>query len=259
MTNKEVSEIIFSKIKEFGFKPYSIHYHGGYFVFKTGQDSVVDFKIKGLKKWLFGIWIEIDPSKLKNENENEADYPALQFFCQYEESINKFKPAESYFHAEYNLSDILSPSNYQYNEIKHIVKSIKRHPFISYVNDNYFFESDYFEKSFIVEYLKSRFNTLCEKTKKYFKTWTPYYWCKFKLFFCGNNPIIEKIKIIDGNHDGWEISPRFTLDILFKKESTDEEEFYFLKKWFKKDYYGQLILRIHRVEINGFYSYKFYQ
>lgn len=253
MTNKEVAEVIFDKIKEFGFKPYNICYDSGYFIFERGENSVIRFKIRGLRAWLFGMWIETNPDNLKSYNKDGEDYPALQFFCQYQESIDKFKPSRSYFKADYTLNDIEHPSEFEYYQIKNILKSIKRHPFISYIQDTD--ESDYFEKSYIMEYIKCKSSNLKSVIGEWLETWIPYCWTIFKINLCKRNSILKDINIRDNNHDGWKTYPRFELDILFNKNSTDEKEIKFLNKWFKKDNYGQVSLMIHRAGIKGYYGY----
>jgi hypothetical protein len=253
MTNKEVAETIFNKIRSFGFKPYNICYNTGYFIFEMGKDSVVKFKIKGLRAWLFGMWIETNPDNLKSDDKNGDDYPALQFFCQYQESIDKFKPSRSYFEANYSLNDIENPSEFEYYQIKEIIKSIKRHPFISYVKDED--GSDYFDKSYIKEYFRSRCSLLKCNAFEWIETWIPYVWTKIKIGLCNKNPILKDIKICDNNHDGWKTYPRFKLDILFNENSTNEKEIKFLNKWFKKNNYGQVSLMLHRVGIKGYYGY----
>ena len=55
MTNKEIAELMFSKMRKFGFTPYDIEYGNGYSLFEMGEDSVVHFKIKEVwKNWKFG-------------------------------------------------------------------------------------------------------------------------------------------------------------------------------------------------------------
>ena len=50
------------------------------------DDGSVDFYIKECKGWLFGLW---------SFTEEDKEVQEVQYFCQYEQDINKFKPSES--------------------------------------------------------------------------------------------------------------------------------------------------------------------
>lgn len=50
------------------------------------DDGLVNFYIKECKGWLFGLWL-----LTKEDRETQE----VQYFCQYEQDINKFKPSES--------------------------------------------------------------------------------------------------------------------------------------------------------------------
>ena len=60
MTTSKKYEImrgeIFDYIKKIGFTPINAQYGNGYFIFDMGENSVVNFWIKELKGWKFGIW-----------------------------------------------------------------------------------------------------------------------------------------------------------------------------------------------------------
>ena len=74
-----------------------LQYLPGYFVFALGTNAVVQFKIKECPGWLFGIWWKeptLTNKKLK------AYQMKGQFFAQYEEIIDKFKPSYSQIKAE---------------------------------------------------------------------------------------------------------------------------------------------------------------
>lgn len=46
MTNAELREIVFNKIKKFGFKIYNVENVDGYFLFEGDKDSVTHFRVK---------------------------------------------------------------------------------------------------------------------------------------------------------------------------------------------------------------------
>lgn len=77
------------------FTPYDITYLDGYFIFGHGTNSVIHFYVKEAPGWKFGLWWK---TKKKFESE-EIDTDAInaEFFAQYEEEIDKFKPSASTF------------------------------------------------------------------------------------------------------------------------------------------------------------------
>jgi hypothetical protein len=252
MTRREVAEVIFNYIKSIGFKPYNIKYGNGYFIFDKGEDGVVHFNIKGLFGWKFAMWINTNKEELLSDD-GKIEYPALQFFTQHKDNIDKFKPSRSCFLAKYDLYDIENPAPYQWYQIKNIIKMIKRHPFISH----YYDACEYCEftgDSFIIRYFKSKLRVLFEFIKQTYKDWIPITWVRFKLLFCGKNKIINTIKIIDKNTHGFIFNPRWDLDILFNEDSTDKLECKYLNKWFSRRN-KNIDLRIHRVGIEGYYNY----
>lgn len=76
-----------NQMREEHFEFYDIIFSNGYFLFEGDEDSVIQFKIKGLDNWLFGVWIK----------EDEKDKKYLDVFCQHEMFIDKFKPSRGDF------------------------------------------------------------------------------------------------------------------------------------------------------------------
>lgn len=68
--------------------PKDVNYGDGYFIFAHGDNSVIEFRVEEIPGWLFGIWLypptEKDPNSIR-----------LDFFSQYEDAIDKFKPSRS--------------------------------------------------------------------------------------------------------------------------------------------------------------------
>ena len=90
--------------KKYTFTPIDIDYGDGYFIFSSGTNSIITFRIKELPGWLFGIWWE----KLENPYQDYVrrgskvkkvtylrDQVEGQFFCQWEDEIDKFRPSRS--------------------------------------------------------------------------------------------------------------------------------------------------------------------
>ena len=85
---------VFSKaLKQDGFHCADIEYLDGYFIFGMGTNSVVHFHIDECPGWKFGIWWDVP-------DDNVSELVHGQFFAQYEETINKFKPSYSQLHAK---------------------------------------------------------------------------------------------------------------------------------------------------------------
>lgn len=95
MENKNFFNEFASQVqKELNLEFYNINFADGYMV-DHGENSVIDFKIKGLDAWIFGAWIL--------ENEQKEKY--LQVFCQYEMFIDKFKPSRGDFNIKVTYRD----------------------------------------------------------------------------------------------------------------------------------------------------------
>lgn len=90
MDNKTIIGKIF-KIIEDTYSYFKIHvtsksYMDGYYIFDMGKDSVCHFKVNGIKKWLFAIWVQ----PIKDSDEYQFD-----LFGQHVDYIDKFKPSRS--------------------------------------------------------------------------------------------------------------------------------------------------------------------
>lgn len=107
----------------------SVEYLDGYFIFAHGTNAVVHFKIKECPGWLFGIWWN-EPSTEKPDNING------DFFAQYEEAIDKFKPSRSNFCEEisYILSD--KNGNWDYSAYR-IINFIHKEPYLAFCRDHH--------------------------------------------------------------------------------------------------------------------------
>ena len=70
-----------------------VEYLDGYFIFGFGTNSVVHFHIKECPGWKFGVWWSA-PDYKQDIKDTEKRIPG-QFFAQYEETLDKFKPSRS--------------------------------------------------------------------------------------------------------------------------------------------------------------------
>lgn len=250
MNNKEIAEIVFNKIKSFGFKPYDIKYGDGYFIFDMGENSVVHFHIKGCRHWKFGMWINsefLDEKYLKEycekNNCKESDLPIVQIFAQYETCIDKFKPSRSY-----HCVDCFTIDDYMCFELEYMIKHIKKHPFIAYAEDKHF------SRFYIWYFIKSEFYDKKIKLKNYMSEKYTYIYNWIKVQFIKRSKIVDKIELIDGNTEDWVTYPRYSLNITFNSDST-KEECKLLNFWFHKDYYKNLNLNLYNDNFNDGKSY----
>ena len=137
MTTSKKYEImrgeILDYIKKIGFTPIDIQCGNGYFIFDMGENSVVNFWIKELKGWKFGIWFHT--SKPDENGKKEPD--SCQFFAQRELFIDKFKPAASNYCEEIKAygKDNKFFDNFALIDIKSMLYEMKYHPFISFYKD----------------------------------------------------------------------------------------------------------------------------
>lgn len=71
-------------------------YGDGYFIFSYGTNSVINFHIREIPGWLFGIWWD-GPRKREETKESSDECIEVMgtIFTQYEDSIDKFKPSRS--------------------------------------------------------------------------------------------------------------------------------------------------------------------
>ena len=136
MTTSKKYEImrgeIFDYIKKIGFTPINAQYGNGYFIFDMGENSVVNFWIKELKGWKFGIWFY---SPKDDNGEDKPNY--CQFFAQRELFIDKFKPAASNYCEKIEAygKDNKFFDNFALIDIKSMLYEMKYHPFISFYKE----------------------------------------------------------------------------------------------------------------------------
>ena len=257
MTRREAAEKVFNYIREKKFEPYDIQYGNGYFILDMGEDGVVHFRIKGLHGWKFAMWIETDAEKLKNEN--GKDYPAIQFFCQHDLNIDKFKPSRSFFCEEFDLRDIESDGDWIYYNIRYMLQQIKRHPFISFTMD--YNGSKYFnQRSCILCYLDIKSYRTRQKIKEWFSETFTKVWHGSKVWFINKYKVVDKAELVDKNDDDWKVYPRYDMRIHFKKISDDENiqqkaEIKMLDFWFNKNEYNNMHLDLTRDGVKGIYCY----
>jgi hypothetical protein len=95
MSNKEIREEIIKVFSEYHYTCSNTHVGNSYYLFDLGEESVVHFKIKGCKRWLFGLWIvDIGDNKTR-----------ISLFGEHEDYIDKFKPTQTKLSEEIEFSN----------------------------------------------------------------------------------------------------------------------------------------------------------
>ena len=151
---KTTGEIILTSIAEelkkdeITFTPEDVEYGDGYFIFSFGTNSVLHFHVKECPGWLFGIWfssIETDESTEENPQYRQ-DYISVEFFTQYEETIDKFKPSASTITCNENHFYINEHHNLNWWFIKKLadtMKMIMKYPSIMWYRDMNYADMNY--------------------------------------------------------------------------------------------------------------------
>lgn len=243
MTTSKKYEImrgeIFDYIKKIGFTPINAQYNNGYFIFYMGENSVVNFWIKELKGWKFGIWFQPDENSKK-----ELD--SCQFFAQRELFIDKFKPADSNYCEEIKAygKDNKFFDNFALIDIKSMLYEMKYHPFISFYKAVAY--SNYIDrKSLICFYIKENLDAKFYDTKKKAVRWkdciiTRVYLTHVKKVL-EKKTNVETVKVIDGEDESWYSYPRYNINVYFNKDSNELEEAEIQEKYFNNKFFNKVV------------------
>lgn len=130
---KACADAFFTSVNENSFffeKPVhfkDIEYLNGYFVFGMGTNKVVHFRVEECPGWLFGIWWG-DPKK---DNEGGTTVPG-EFFTQYEENLDKFKPSRCEMAADV---EVYSDGHARTYKASNIINFIKNEPYLAFCRD----------------------------------------------------------------------------------------------------------------------------
>jgi len=149
---KRETERFFEKLdahlKEFyqlSFTPYDVEYGDGYFIFGHGTNTTISFHVKEAPGWLFGIWwspIEIIETRKEGEpRQYYQDKIKCEFFAQYEETIDKFKPAASMFEGSFDWEFAKPEEEEEENlwrmcfDARRVVQLILQYPYVAFVRE----------------------------------------------------------------------------------------------------------------------------
>lgn len=186
MNYKRRTNQLLKSLEEKGYHPKDVNFLDGYFLFEHGKNMVVNFHIKECKGWLFGIWWNL-------EGEEELD-----FFAQYERTIDKFKPSASTIKAE-NVS--VPKNKKEWNSFNYDVL-----PILNFIKNNKY-QAYYCDVGFIYDPWR-----LPSKREAFFSYYKDSF--KRKNRDCLNNKLNKGwLKIAD------EICKEFLIDYKIKEES----------------------------------------
>lgn len=211
----DIFDFIICKIENIsGKKVINKEFDDGYFLFNFGENTVCQFKIKGVKSWLFGIWaIPNDDGTIK-----------VSLFGEHYWYLDKFKPTATKISQTYTLKTDATIDELEYN-LYHTIDSIAQianYPIITYIT-NYWnttenpfkmYISDwvfYKIKLPVINFMKNEFNKFLINIYKIY--------CKLRW-----NKYID-IDIYDSHKNGFNRYPRFDFNIRFK-ENVDEDIIY---------------------------------
>lgn len=98
LSNKEIWENIVKSFNTYHYDILDIKVGDTYYLFNLGEHSVIHFRIKGCKRWLFGLWIvDIGDNKTR-----------LSLFGEHENYIDKFKPTATKLSEKVEVSNDIS-------------------------------------------------------------------------------------------------------------------------------------------------------
>ena len=108
-------------------RPYTVsteEYGDGYFLFDYGPNTVVHFRLKETPGWLYGIWWCFRVNYKGDVN------IVGEFFAQYENEIDKFKPSASYYSCD--MATLMAADGsvcLEEGEVVSIIDFIRDHPY----------------------------------------------------------------------------------------------------------------------------------
>lgn len=120
----ELTHQLFEHLKSQNYTIATEQYGDGYFIFDYGPNTVIHFRLKETPGWLYGVWWSFKVNK-------EGIVSIVgEFFAQYEEEIDKFKPSASYYGCDM-LSLVAADGSIclEEGEVISIINFIRDHPY----------------------------------------------------------------------------------------------------------------------------------
>lgn len=244
---KKAAETVFKSLEIVGdygvdtesYKARDIEYLDGYFIFGKGTNSVVHFYIDKCPGWKFGIWWDSVKEKAKGKNTVSFMTITGTLFCQFEKTIDKFKPTASAFTTSLYI-DFYNNGAVQYSakQFKEILSYIKKEPYLAFYKN---WNSTDFNREHIIRKQAKEFYKKWKKKDDWETKNLPKFdkillnWVKKNVFPYYCNPKIADL--------GPNWTPRYQVKAALKDntEVFDKTGFY---DWFdEEDTYGQTLYR----------------
>ena len=239
--NRKIANSILMELKRNNLVPTNIQFLDGYFIFDMGEDSVVHFHIRGIKKWKFGLWICTD-----------LEDDAVQFFAQREDNIDKFKPSASVFTetvSKDRLKHIVankSNTEYVYWNIVKLCNHIKNNPRIAVVQE-FNYSPKYIDTPFLRTYISTMFTHYKYRVGKNKRYVEENYIVPTFNNICAKiakekySYMVEDVVIDDKCKGPWIVSPRYDVQILFKRlYENDVKQGYAMYEFEKNTWFHKL-------------------
>lgn len=208
MTNqKKWTRKVLKYLEKNGFHSTNVIYGDGYFIFPHGKDMVINFHIKEVKGWKFGIWWDINGNS------------GFDFFAQYEANIDKFKPTASTF-----VERDVCLEDWNLDDVVRICQFIKKHPHKAWALDK-----GYEQEIWDLVRVKHPFWRHHFERVRYW--WAEVCYKRFnkrylKLLDEITNECLISPQIIDENKDGLMCSPRYLVKCKGMKDEDLEPGHY---------------------------------
>ena len=129
------------------FTPEDVQFLDGYFIFAMGTNSVLHFHVKECPGWKFGIWFGTVETEDSTEEckKYKLDEITADFFTQYEDCIDKFKPSASTistYEGHFVLED-LNLNWFFYHRIADTIQMIIKYPAVMWYRDVHYADLNY--------------------------------------------------------------------------------------------------------------------
>lgn len=240
----ELTHQLFEHLKSQNYTIATEQYGDGYFIFDYGPNTVVHFRLKETPGWLYGVWWRVSINK-------EGIISIVgEFFAQYEEEIDKFKPSASYYGCDM-LSLVAADGSIclEEGEVVSIIDFIHNHPYrawnghISFNDEisgirawlNYQKRQKHLRKGKRLE--KNLYKDLCKFAK-----------IASKLLKYTNNVTVEDY--------GEGVYPRYFFQLIATPDEGFEKKGCY-ELWEKNDAIGQLYSHL-KTHYNKYYKQGFY-
>lgn len=224
VSKEKVKDMIFSRLKYFGFEAKNVSVGNEYYIFNFGEESVVHFDIKGIRGWRFAIWIQ--------DSDDEKEY-LVYLFGDKINWIDKFKPSCSTLcservrvpkeYTEENVHDYESPDSVVFDISDSLFRLKKNRRIAEYGlrdSDEGFFEWLYSEFMWYnvkkpLQYFYE--NKIIPILYKLVLRWMGFYYGKY----------IVPRKLIDQNEifKNCTVSPRWRTGIEYKEGVSEDDRF----------------------------------